>query len=58
MGQPDPEMVAVWGDEYLRLVSQAAEGNRMNNPVAVALENVAGPARRPVLLGEGPAARS
>ena len=38
MGQANPEMIAVGGDEYLRLVAQAAEGDRMDDPVAVALE--------------------
>ena len=41
MGQADPEMVAVGRDEHLRLVAQAAEGDRMDDPVAVALEDVA-----------------
>jgi hypothetical protein len=50
MGQADPEMVAVGGDEHLRLVAQAAEGDRMDDPVAVALEGVARAARRPVVL--------
>ena len=41
VGQPDPEMVAVGRDEHLRLVAQAAEGDRMDDAVAVALEDVA-----------------
>ena len=41
VGQADPEMVAVGGDEHLRLVAQAAEGDRMDDAVAVALEDVA-----------------
>jgi hypothetical protein len=57
MGQPDSEMITVGRHEYLCLVAQAAEGDRMDDPVAVALEQVARPARRPILLGEGPAAR-
>ena len=51
-------MVAVGGDEHLRLVAQAAEGDRMDDPVAVALEGVARPARAAIVLPEGPAARS
>jgi hypothetical protein len=45
VGQPDPEMVAVGRDEHLGLVAQAAERDRMDDPVAVALEGVARPAR-------------
>ena len=48
MGQPDPEMVAVGRDEHLRLVAQAAEGDRMDDPVAVALEE-----RRAARAGPG-----
>ena len=51
-------MVAVGRDEHLRLVAQAAEGDRMDDAVAVALEGVALPARAAVVLPEGPAARS
>ena len=45
VGQADAEMVAVGGDEHLGLVAQAAEGDRMDDPVAVALEDVARAAR-------------
>ena len=48
VGQADAEMVAVGGDEHLRLVAQAAEGDRMDDAVAVALEGVALPARAAV----------
>ena len=57
MGQPYPEMVAVGCNEHLRLVPQAAEGDGVDDAVAVALEQVARTAGRPILLGEGPAAR-
>ena len=57
VGQPDPEMVAVGRDEHLGLVAQAAEGDRMDDPVAVALEDVARAARAGVDFGMGPAAR-
>ena len=50
-------MVAVGRDEHLGLVAQAAEGDRMDDPVAVALEGVAGTARPVGALGECPAAR-
>ena len=58
MGQADAEMVAVGGDEHLRLVAQAAEGDRMDDAVAVALENVARAPRTAVGFLVGPAARS
>ena len=41
VGQADPEMVAVGRDEDLGLVAQAPERDRMDDPVAVALEGVA-----------------
>jgi hypothetical protein len=34
-------MVAVGGDEHLRLVPEPPEGDRMDEPVAVALEDIA-----------------
>ena len=58
VGQADPEMVAVGRDEHLGLVAQAAEGDRMDDPVAVALEDVARAARPGVCFRMGPAARS
>src|SRR5688572_15216323 len=51
-------MVAVGGDEHLRLVPQAAEGDRVDDPVPIALEDVARAARPLVMLRTGPAARS
>ena len=41
VGEPDPEMIAVGRDEDLGLVPQPAERDRMDDPVAVALEGVA-----------------
>ena len=38
MRQPGAVMVAIGRDEHLRLGTQAAEGDRMNDPVAVSLE--------------------
>ena len=38
-------MIAVGGDEHLGLVAQSAEGDRVDDPVAVALEDVTGAAR-------------
>ena len=51
-------MVAVGRDEHLGLVAQAAEGDRVNDPISITLEGVARPARPVGALGEGPAARS
>ncbi len=39
MGESGAEIVALVVDEYLRLVFQAAEGGRVQNPIAVALES-------------------
>ncbi len=58
MGQANPEMVAIGGDEHLRLVALAAEGDRMDDAVAIALKGVALSARRPVAFSVGPTARS
>src|SRR5688572_25114221 len=58
MGQADPEMVAVGSDEHLGLVAKAAEGDRMDDAVAVALEDVAWSPRTTVGFRMGPAARS
>ena len=57
VGQADAVMIAVGRDEHLGLVAQAAEGDRMDDPVAVALEDVARPARSGVDFRMGPAAR-
>src|SRR3546814_19372831 len=43
--QPDAEMVAVGRQENLRLVTQPAETDRMDDPIAIALEGVARAAR-------------
>ena len=50
-------MIAVGRDEDLGLVAQSSEGNGMDDPVAVALEDVARPARAGVHFRMGPAAR-
>ena len=39
--QAHPEMIAVRRDEHLRLVAQPAKRDRVDDPVAVALENIA-----------------
>jgi hypothetical protein len=57
VGQAHPVMVAVGGDKYLRLVAQAAEGDRVDDPVAVALEDVARAARAGRWFGMKAAAR-
>ncbi len=51
-------MVTIGGNEHLGLVPQPAKGNRVDDPVAVALEGIALSARSPVILRENPAARS
>ena len=56
VGQADAVMVAVRRDEHLGLVAQAAEGDRMNHPVAVALEGAARPAGQQLLDRELPPA--
>ena len=38
VGQADAEMIAIGRDEHLRLMPQAAKADRMDDPVAVALE--------------------
>jgi hypothetical protein len=58
MSQPNPEMVAVRRNEHLRLVAQPAEGDRVDDPVPIALEGIALAARPPVILPKNPAARS
>jgi len=45
VGQPNPEMVSVGCDEYLRLVPESPEGDGVDDTVAVALEDVAWAAR-------------
>jgi hypothetical protein len=40
VGEPHPEMIAVGGDEHLRLVAQAAESDRVDDSVAVALKKI------------------
>ncbi len=42
MGEPRAVMIAIGGDEDLRLVFQATEGSGVDDPVAVALEVGAG----------------
>ena len=42
--QADAIMIAVGGDEHLRLVAQTAEGDRVDDTVAVALKGIARPA--------------
>jgi hypothetical protein len=44
-------MIAVGRDEDLRLVPQPAERDGVDDPVAVALEGVARPTARPIVLG-------
>ena len=51
-------MIAVGGDEHLGLVAQTAEGDRMDDAVAVALEDVARTARAAIGFRMKAAARS
>ena len=41
VGQANAEVIAVGCDEHLRLVAKSSESDRVNDPVAVALEDVA-----------------
>jgi hypothetical protein len=45
VGQPDAIMVAIGGDKDLSLVAQPAEGNAVDDPVAIALKIVTRAAR-------------
>ena len=60
MGQPGAVVVALVEHEHLRLVLEAAERGGMDDPVAIAPERAAGPARRlrkqPAAAGIGVAA--
>ncbi len=58
VGQSDAVMIAVGSDEYLRLVAQPAEGDRMDDAVAVALECIARPARNRAFDGKLPSFRA
>ena len=56
MGQTGAEMIALVMDEHLGLVGEAAEGGRMEDTVAVALE--LGARRRGRLGDQAPGARA
>ena len=58
VGQPHPIVVPVRRDEHLRLVTQAAECDGVDQSVAVALENVSGAARAAAILAMEPSAGS
>ena len=51
-------MVAIGRDEHLRLVTKPPEGDAMNDPVTVPLENVARPTRARMIFKVETAARS
>lgn len=55
--EADAVMVAVGSDEHLRLVSQPPERHGMDQPVAIALEDVARPARAAIVFGMQPTPR-
>ena len=58
VGESDPEMVAVGGDEDLGLVAEPPERDRMDDAVAVALEGVARPSPAPFGLAVKPPPRA
>ena len=58
VGQANPEMIAVRGNEHLGLVAQATKSNRVDQAVAIPLENVARAARAGVAFRMKAAARS
>jgi hypothetical protein len=45
VGQANPEMIAIGRDEYLRLVPQPPERDRVDDAIPVALKGIARPAR-------------
>ena len=51
VGEPHPVMVAVGSDEDLRLVPESPEPDRVDQPVAITLENVSRPARAGIEFG-------
>jgi hypothetical protein len=50
-------MISIRGNEHLGLVAKPAEGDGMDQPIAVPLENVARAARAAMLLAVKTAAR-
>src|SRR5260221_1719524 len=56
--QPHPIMIAVGRHEHLGLVAQAPERDRVDQPIAIALEDIACTARATAILGVEPSARS
>ena len=55
VGEPDAEMIAIGGEKHLRLVTQAAKRDRMDDPIAIALKRVARASDRPARFGMKPA---
>ena len=55
--QADPVVVAVRRDEHLSFMAEAAEGDRVDQAVPVALENIARAARARIAFRVKPAAR-
>jgi hypothetical protein len=58
MRQPNPIMIRIRCDEDLGLVPETTESDRVDDPVAVALENIAGAARAIVGFRMGSAPRT
>ena len=57
VGEPDSVVIAIGRDEHLRLVAQSTEGDGVNDPVAVALKDVARSTRAGCKFGMKPPAR-
>jgi hypothetical protein len=57
VSEPNAEVIAIRRDEHLRLVAKATKGDGMDDPVAIALEDIAWAAWTRILLPMGPAAR-
>jgi hypothetical protein len=58
MSQPNAKMVTVGRNEHLRLVTQPAEGDRVDDPVPIALKRIALATRSAIIFPKNPAARS
>jgi hypothetical protein len=55
--KPHPKVIAIGRNEHLRFVPKTPEGNGVDDSVAIALKNVARPARARSRFGVKPSAR-